>query len=160
LVAASGSGLEALHAEKAAHGLDNLKIIGLVPFEQYPEVLASADVLCSVIERDAGVYSVPSKVLSYLCAGRPILLAAPAENLAAKTVAGHRAGLVVDPEDQAAFLSAADALYRDDAMRAVMGRAGRAYAERHFPLPRIADQFEAMIAQTGFTPPGPEPVKS
>jgi hypothetical protein len=49
-------------------------------------------------DSDAGTLSVPSKVQPYLCAGRPILLAAPAENLAARIVARENAGLVVHPE--------------------------------------------------------------
>ena len=49
------------------------------PFGRLSEVLASADVLVALLESDAGAYSVPSKVLTYLAAGRPILGAIPAE---------------------------------------------------------------------------------
>ena len=49
-----------------------------------------------MIEADAGKFAVPSKVPSYMCAGRPILLAAPKENLAARTVARANAGIVVE----------------------------------------------------------------
>ena len=73
-------------------------------------MLASADVLVSVLEAEAGHFSVPSKVQSYLCAERAILLAAPHANLAAAIVARENAGLVVEPDDIEGFLEAAKAL--------------------------------------------------
>jgi glycosyltransferase involved in cell wall biosynthesis len=102
-------------------------------------------VLTAVIERDAGAFSVPSKVLSYLCAGRPILLAAPGANLVAKTVTTIGAGSVADPDDQNAWLAAAANLIAEPALRARMGAAGRAYAEANFDLDRVADRFEAIF---------------
>ena len=75
-----------------------------------PDVLGSADVLVAILEADAGVFSVPSKVLSYFCAGRPVLLAVPRENLAAKIVVESGAGLVVEPSDVAGFCRAAQQL--------------------------------------------------
>ena len=75
----------------------NLRKYSLQPFERFPEVLASADILVAMIEPDAGDFSVPSKVLSYLCAGRPIVLAAPSSNLAASIVKEAGAGIVVEP---------------------------------------------------------------
>ena len=67
-----------------------LMLLPFQPYEVLPEVLASADVLIAILEPDAGVFSVPSKVLSYHCAGRPILAAIPAENLAARIIERER----------------------------------------------------------------------
>ena len=72
-VIGSGSGYDQLRE----NALTNLHLLPLQPFEYMPEVLGSGDVLVAVIEREAGEFSVPSKILSYLCAGRPIVLAAP-----------------------------------------------------------------------------------
>ena len=47
-----------------------------LPFQDYErlsEVLATGDVLVVLLEKSAGQFSVPSKTLSYLCAGRPII---------------------------------------------------------------------------------------
>ena len=54
------------------------------PFDRLPEVLASADVLVVILEPEAGRFSVPSKTLSYLCAGRAVLGSMPATNPAAR----------------------------------------------------------------------------
>jgi colanic acid biosynthesis glycosyl transferase WcaI len=119
----------------------------LQSFEDFPEVLGAGDVLLAVIEREAGQYSVPSKILSYLCAGRPIVLAAPKTNLAAQILIETGAGKVVEPEDIAGFVAAALG-FRDDADAAKRaGLAGRAYAEMHFQLDRIAMQFETLFRQ-------------
>lgn len=56
------------------------------PFEQIPQVQAAANVLIAILELDAGVFAVPSKVFTYLCAKRPLILADPLENLAARIV--------------------------------------------------------------------------
>lgn len=124
-----------------------LNCLALQPIDRFAEVLASADVLLAMIEREAGTFSVPSKILSYLCAGRPIVLAAPDDNLAAQIIRGAGAGAVVAPEDRAGFIAAAKAFGADPALSAEVGARGRAYAEATFKLPTITRRFEAIFAQ-------------
>ena len=120
-----------------------------------PDVMGSADVLVAILEPDAGVFSVPSKVLSYLCASRPVLLAVPKENLAAKIVAESGAGLVVEPTDIAGFCAAAQQLIRFSTdLREQSAKAARQYAETHFDIRNIGDQFEAILSAKT---PGSEP---
>ena len=155
VVVAFGVGQEALAKSKARDGLDRLHLLPLQPFERFAEVLASADVLTAVIEAEAGEFSVPSKVLSYLCAGRPIVLSAPRDNLAARILQESGAGTVVDPGDPAGFVAAAEA-YLEDAEKALAaGKAGRTYAETHFDLDRVADRFEAVIDRALSSRPAP-----
>jgi glycosyltransferase involved in cell wall biosynthesis len=123
----------------------NLHLLPFQPMERYPDILGSADVLVALLEPTAGTFSVPSKVLSYLCAGRPVLAAIPPENLAARTIERAGAGLVVSPTDEEAFLVAAKRLRAEDSLRHESGRAARAYAEATFDTDRITDRFEAVI---------------
>ncbi|MCP5112052.1 MAG: glycosyltransferase family 4 protein, partial [bacterium] len=116
------------------------------PFERFPEVLASADVLTGVLEEEAGIFSVPSKVLSYLCAGRPILLAVPGVNLAARIVEGEEAGLTVPPADESAFLDAAESFFGDAERARQMAENARAYAERTFEVKAITAKFNAIFS--------------
>ena len=72
----------------------------LLPFQSaddFRKALATADLLLAVIEPQAAKYSVPSKVLTYMTSGKPILAAIPADNLAARTISAASAGLTVDP---------------------------------------------------------------
>ena len=145
IVISEGAAAEWLATKARELDLDNLLILPFEPYAALPDVLASADVLVAILEQEAGVFSVPSKVLSYLCAARPILLAVPQDNLAARTVIQAGAGVVVRPGDTQALLQEAEALRRDPVRRSRMSQAAREYAVRNFDLDRIADRFEEVI---------------
>jgi glycosyltransferase involved in cell wall biosynthesis len=145
IVVSEGAGVEWLAEQAAKEELGTLRCLGFQPFDQLPDVLGSADVLVAILEADAGVFSVPSKVLSYLCAGRPVLLAVPKENLAAKIVVECGAGLVVEPTDLTGFCTAARMLIESPQRRAEFGAAARRYAETHFDIKRIGGRFERIL---------------
>ena len=86
IVTSEGPGADWLATRAQQCGLHNLRVLPFQAFEVYPEVLGTADVLIAILEANAGGFSVPSKILSYLCAGRAIVLSAPSENLAARIV--------------------------------------------------------------------------
>jgi colanic acid biosynthesis glycosyl transferase WcaI len=145
LVAGQGLGFDALKETVAKERLNSVKLLPLQPFERLSELLSSADILVSVVESDAGMFSVPSKVQSYLCAGRPILLAAPPENLAARIVARENAGMVMNPDDVDGFIAAAQKLAGDAALRRTLGENGRDYAERAYDILKTTDRFERVF---------------
>ena len=124
---------------------ENLLLLDFQPYDQVPEVLASADVLLATLESDAGQFAVPSKVLSYLCAGRPLLLAAPATNLAASIIERSGAGTVVDPDRPREWIEAARRLGGNAHLRASLGASARSYAEHEFEISRIAARFEEVL---------------
>jgi colanic acid biosynthesis glycosyl transferase WcaI len=130
--------------EKGA-GLGSLLLLPFQPFERLPEVLATGDVLISVLEPDAGIFSVPSKVLTYLSAGRPVLGAIPAENLAARMIMRNEAGLIVPPDDTSAFLSAAGKLADDPGLRARLGKNALDYATKTFDIDAITARFSGLL---------------
>ncbi len=146
IVASQGLGADYLAREKAARKLDRLTLLPFQPYDSLPDMLGAADVAVALLEPDAGVFSVPSKVLSYCAAGRAVLAAMPAENLAARLIAREDAGAVVAPDDVRAFVEAALALLDEPARAAAMGHNARAYAERTFAIGPIADRFEAIVA--------------
>lgn len=123
------------------------------PYERLPEVLASGDILMVLLEKEAGGFSVPSKTLSYLSAGRPILGLMPPENLAAQLVS-RVDGCVLSPErsslDPAARWAAE--VLDDDEQRSLLGKKARELAEEEFALDRCADRFEDILALVGGGP--------
>lgn len=145
VVISEGLGADWLREQKAAHALSNLMLLDFQPFKQMPDVLAAADVLVAILEPDAGVYSAPSKVLTYLCARRPLLLAVPPQNLSARIVAENRAGVVIEPSETQRFVEAADRLFLETALREELGCNARLYAERNFNIEAIGDRFEEII---------------
>jgi len=147
VVISEGPGAEYLSKRKVEGGLDNLLILPFQPYSELPDVLATADVLLAVLETDAGVFSVPSKVLTYLASNRPILAAIPGNNLAARIIKTELSGLCVEPQDQAGWLKAAADLRVTANLRKKMAASGRAYAEREFDIERIAARFEKVLVK-------------
>lgn len=145
VVVSEGAGADWLRERKEAEGLDNLLLLPFQPFDVFPDVLGAADVLAAILEPEAGIYSVPSKVLSYLCAKRPLLLAMPPENLATQIVQRIGAGVVVPPVASAAFAIEGERLLADPERCKHLAENGRAYAEKTFDIETISDRFEAVL---------------
>lgn len=123
-----------------------LTLLPFQPYERLPEVLGSGDVLVVLLEKSAGEFSVPSKTLSYLSAGRPVLGLMPEENLAAELI-GSAGGEVLAPEpgSLAAASDWAVKVLRDDDLATALGRSSRDLAEREFALAGCADRFERVL---------------
>jgi putative colanic acid biosynthesis glycosyltransferase WcaI len=145
VVVSEGLGAEWLDRRRSEQKLKNIQLLPFQPYAVLPDVLASGDILLAILEADAGVFSVPSKVLSYLCAGRPLLAAIPADNLAATVVRRSGGGIVVDPHDTDDFVAGARRLLGDEKFRAELGKRARRHAETTFDIARIADRFEAVL---------------
>jgi colanic acid biosynthesis glycosyl transferase WcaI len=126
-----------------------LTLLPFQPYDRLSEVLGSGDILVVLLEQDAGAFSVPSKTLSYLCAGRPILGLMPVENLASGLVSA--AGGAVLPAEAASLDAAAQwtgELLADPGRRDVLGASARVLAEQEFALDACADQFEQILEST------------
>jgi colanic acid biosynthesis glycosyl transferase WcaI len=148
VVVAEGLGADWLARRKAETGLTNLLLLPFQPYADLPHVLAAADVLVCIIEAGASRYSVPSKILSYLCAGRAVLAAMPKENLNARHIARIGAGMVVDPDRPETMLAAARTFCEDPAFRDECANRARAYAEEAFDIGKITDRFMAVLTGT------------
>lgn len=146
VVVGTGVSFEALKARCEADAVPNLVLLPLQPMEVFADVLASADVLVALLENDAGPFAVPSKVLNYLCAGRPVLLSAPSDNLSVRVIAEAAAGECVPAEREEAFIEAAGRLRGSPDLRSKLGDAARAYAQRSFDISAIADRFEDVFS--------------
>lgn len=108
-------------------------------------MLGAATVLLAILESSASEFSVPSKVLSYLCAARPVVLSVPLDNLASRIVLENEAGLAAEPTDEAGFVAAARQLLDDPEMQRRCAWNGRQYAEKTFDIQVIADRFEGVF---------------
>jgi glycosyltransferase involved in cell wall biosynthesis len=147
-VVSQGIGRQWLETEVKTKSLHNLKLFDYQPFDQLSDVLGSADVLTAILEPFAGELSVPSKILSYLCAERPLLAALPNENLASRIVTRAGAGQVVSPDDGNAFIAAAKAFIDSPELRRSCAIAGRAYATETFDIDRIGGMFLSLFRRT------------
>lgn len=120
-----------------ARGLDNVLLPGRFPAEAMPAILAQASaLLVSLVSDPAMNLTVPSKVQSYLAAGRPIVAALDGEG--ARVVAEAGAGVACSASDAPALANAVRHLQAlPAAERARMGQAGLAYHNAHFTPERL-----------------------
>jgi colanic acid biosynthesis glycosyl transferase WcaI len=123
-----------------------MRVLPFQPAADLPDVLGSADVLVALLEPDATKFSIPSKVLSYMAAGRPILGLMPDDNPAAADIEAS-GGFVTEPTSEAAKRATVWLvdLVKDRDSIAEIGRRTRAVAEQKFEAESITDRFESVI---------------
>lgn len=128
----SGSRSEWLADEVARRKLDNVQLAGRFAPEAMPGILAQASALLVSLMRSPGMdQAVPSKVQSYLAAGKPIIASLDGEG--ARVVSAACAGVACPAEDAAALAQAVlqlEAMSPDELQR--MGDAGQRYYKQHF----------------------------
>lgn len=146
VVVSQGQGRKWLEQNCAAD--DKLLLLDYQPYEQLPDMLASGDVLLAILEDDASRYSVPSKVLNYLCAGRPVFAVLPADNSVANTIHAAQAGVVAPRKGSGNPSAALNQLLGDVPLRERMAANARLYAEQAFELETIGDNFEVVIKRS------------
>jgi glycosyltransferase involved in cell wall biosynthesis len=151
VVVAEGAGADWLRENAQDVGKDRLLLLPFQPNSRVPEVMGSSDVLIALLDSNAGAFSVPSKVLGYLCAGRPLLLAAPHENHAAAVVRLADAGLVISPDSASEFVEAASSLMKNAGLRARYAANARRYAEKSFDIATITDRFLEVLPPKSLT---------
>lgn len=127
--------------------LEWVRLIPLQPRLCLPSLLAAADMF--IVNQRADVRSsvVPSKLLSYMSAGRPIVAAVSEESAAGALVRTARCGLMVPPESPAALAGAIRRLAADRSLRESLGAAGRVFAEARFDKGKILTRWDDLAAE-------------
>jgi len=141
VVIAGGAGADWLRERAREVSPEALIVLPFQPYERMAEVMGSAEVLITLLDSEAKTFAIPSKTLAYLCAGRALIVAAPAANEAARVVEEAQAGLVVSPDDATGIVSAAERFLQDRHLLAQCASNARRYAERHFSIDAIAGRF-------------------
>ncbi|MCU0323222.1 MAG: hypothetical protein MUE72_12455 [Chitinophagaceae bacterium] len=145
VVISEGLGADYLKKESEKKGLSNLLLLPFQDYNQMPYVLGTADILLAILEKDAGVFSVPSKVLTYLCSAKPVVLAVPLNNQSAKMVLNIQAGYCSSPDNHNDFFNNINLLIESESLRNELGRNGRVYAEQHFKINNVALEFISIF---------------
>jgi len=133
-------------ADRLSDLLSDFEHAKVIPFQSdaaYRALLAESDLLLVALTDDAAQYSIPSKVLTYLCAGRPIAASIAPDNDAARIIKTIGCGTVASSLDAAAKTC----MDLTDGERHELGDRGRAYAERHFAEPVIGRRLADALAE-------------
>lgn len=139
-----GAGREQLVNDARQLGLPNVHFLPFQPRARLSEVLASADVSLVTLRRGIGTGSLPSKVLSILASGRPILASVDEGCETWKLIQQAGAGICVPPEDPTRLVEAIQKLKNEPALREQLGCNGRRWAEQHHSPENAAGRFEEI----------------
>jgi colanic acid biosynthesis glycosyl transferase WcaI len=111
------------------------------PPEETAVTLAAANLLALPTSGDQSHFSVPSKLISYLFAGRPILAAAHHDSELARIMRESDAGWVVPPGDEESLARAiVEAAATPEERLRVMSVQGREYARERFSRDRCVSR--------------------
>ena len=145
LLVGDGAMRPALEARAAATGLTNLRILPLQPAAVFRDVLAAADLTLVTQHRAVADIVFPSKVLTLLAAGKPVVASLNGTSEVARVVFEAGAGVITAAEDPEALATAVRTLRGDADRRRAMGAQGRAYARAHWDRERILSAMEQQF---------------
>lgn len=147
LVVGEGALLPEITSRALAAGLTNLRFLPFQAEEDLPDMQATADVGLVTLLPEAGRTSVPSKVLGYLAAGRPVIASVSEESETARMVQKGRCGEVVPPQDAEAFAAAIERAADNREGTVESGRSARQYFLRHYGRQACTAQYRELFQE-------------
>lgn len=147
----SGSMADSMRENIAENRLENVMMTGRVPAEDMSLIFASASVLLLTLRDESALSStIPSKLQSYLAAGKPVIASCNGE--AASVVTKANAGLACPAGDASALADAVLKLFEmTPEERVCLGENGRAYFEAHYRLQsrvtELVTHFDDVVAR-------------
>jgi colanic acid biosynthesis glycosyl transferase WcaI len=139
-----GNNRAALEERVGRLGLKNLRFFPIQA--DLPATLAAADVLV-LAQRGKVVDSVaPSKLLSYMAAGKPIVASVHQLSEAGRMIRGAQCGVVVPPEDPAALAAALLELHRRPDNGQHFGEAARRHVADYHQRATVLGRWSQLAA--------------
>jgi colanic acid biosynthesis glycosyl transferase WcaI len=146
LLVGDGAMRPMLERRIAAERRANVRMLPLQPRERFRDLLAAAQIALVTQQRAVADIVFPSKVETFLAAGRPVVASVNAKSTVARVLCESRAGEVVEPENPEALSDAIISLMREPSRRDEMSRRGREYARDNWAPGRALDGFAAIVA--------------
>jgi glycosyltransferase involved in cell wall biosynthesis len=112
--------------------LGNVKFLPIQPKEVYPKVLQASDVCLVTLRQEVKTPVVPSKILSIMAAGRPLVACMDIHGDAPKIIKNANCGYALPPSDPEKLAKSILSLYKDVELRKHFGYNGRKYCEKNF----------------------------
>lgn len=126
-------------------GLKKVRFIPMQPREKYPAVLHASDVGLAALHKSVKTPVVPSKILSIMAAGRPVIAVMNPDGDAPKLIEQAKCGFALPSDDSRALADAVMRLHNDRGLCRQMGENGRRYAEEHLSLSATVGKYENLF---------------
>lgn len=146
-----GDGPERPAIERSAPA-SRMRFLPFLPRPDLVDLLAASDVALLTQRRRVIESVIPSKLMTYMAAGLPIVASVHADSEAACLIRGANCGLVVEPEAPALLRDAIAGLLADPDLRRQLGAAGRAFAESEFNRSKVVARQAAILESLASVP--------
>lgn len=139
----------ALKKRTVTEHLDNCLFLDPIPKNNIPDLLQRVDAGMMILANVPAFYygTSPNKFFDYIAAGLPVINNYP--GWLAEMITENRCGIVVQPENPAAFADALEYMTDNRDEAAEMGKNARMLAERMFDRRRLADAFIDWLERNG-----------
>jgi colanic acid biosynthesis glycosyl transferase WcaI len=147
LLVGTGEERPMIEEEIARRRLENIRLLPLQPVEGLAEMYSAADIL--LLNQKAAVKDsvIPSKLLTYMAAGRLVLAAVSEKSEAAREIGNAQCGVQIGAEDPRALVEAVSRLRQDAVLRQELGANGRVYAIRNFAKQRVLHEYDQLFCR-------------
>jgi len=145
LLVGGGYAKDQVEVEARQLGLTNIRMLPFQPRERLSELQATADVSLVTLAPERGRTSVPSKVLGYMAAGRPIVASVDMDCDTADMIREAGCGLVVPPGRGEAIAQAVRHYYEHPPQRAADGLSGRQYFLENYEKKRVIGKYLNLL---------------
>jgi colanic acid biosynthesis glycosyl transferase WcaI len=154
LLVGSGAMKSQLEERAAALRLENLKFLPLQSEQRFAQMLATTDLGLVTQQRTGSDIAFPSKTVTLLSAGCPVLASVSASSEVARVIETSEGGIVVEPEEPAILAQTIDQLSRNAGQLSVMKSRGRRYAIEQWSPDRVLPIMEAELLKAARMPEG------
>jgi colanic acid biosynthesis glycosyl transferase WcaI len=124
-------------------GLQNVSFLPVLETEEFRGLLAASDICILAQQKSVSEIAFPSKVVTYLAAGRPVIASVNPESEIAQTIRDSGAGKIVTPEDGGALLEAILELRGED--RQKYHENAKEYASWRWSSARVLGHLERSL---------------
>jgi colanic acid biosynthesis glycosyl transferase WcaI len=147
LIVGDGVEKDRLVRRASALGCTNVLFLPMQSRQVYPDVLTASDVCLVTLNKEVVSPVVPSKILSIMAAGKPVVACMNPQGDAAEVVRAARCGFVLPAGDAAGLARTIDKLRQEPSLCAELGRNGRAYCVQNFSLAQCARRYTELFAE-------------
>jgi len=140
LLVGEGADKERIRALAESEGLSNLRFVDQQARERIPAFINASDV-CLVLLKKTELFKtvIPTKMLEFMSCSRPVILGVDGQ--ARQIVEDAQGGIVIEPENADALVSAIQRLADDPKLRQQLGDSGRAYIVERYSRRKTAELY-------------------
>jgi len=129
------------------YNLKNIVMLPTVSKEKYPLVLHSSDISLATLHKNVKTPTIPSKILSIMSAGIPIIASMNLNGDAPKLIEKANAGYAVPAGDYKSMAEKILLLFKSKELKEELGKNGRRYIEEYLSVRTAADKYEKLFQE-------------